>query len=110
MERTLKKGMIGPEVLMLQETLNKHGYRVQTNGFFGIFTDEAVHNFQTRHGLVSDGIVGFRTRSALGLDRLPVRQTGLLYHQRMGSNHPLGHPPTLQAHLSRAHSRAFSTM
>jgi len=78
----------------LQETLNAQGYRLPSTGFFGKKTDEAVRKFQTVKGLVPDGIVGYRTRRALGLDRKPVHPSGSGHSPQpdKSSSHPAGHP------------------
>jgi len=63
----------GPEVVALQETLNRLGYTgrdgqpLETrSGVFGPNTHHAVEQFQRRHGLADvDGIVGRDTTAAL---------------------------------------------
>ena len=63
----------GPEVVALQETLNRLGYTgrdgrpLETrSGVFGPETHHAVEQFQRRHGLADvDGIVGRDTSAAL---------------------------------------------
>jgi len=94
MKRNLKRGITGPDVRELQETLNAQGYRLPLTGFFGRQTDEAVRKFQAVRGLVPDGIVGYRTRRALGLDRKPVHPSGSGHSPQpdKGSSHPAGHP------------------
>ncbi|MBV6712607.1 peptidoglycan-binding protein [Paenibacillus chitinolyticus] len=61
----LRLGDQGPEVTELQQQLNKVGYTVSTDGIFGSGTDTAVKQFQSAHGLVSDGIVGVATNAKL---------------------------------------------
>jgi len=94
MKRNLKRGITGPDVRELQETLNVQGYRLPLTGYFGRQTDEAVRKFQTVRGLVPDGIVGYRTRRALGLDRKPVHPKGSGHSPQpdKSSSHPAGHP------------------
>jgi len=53
------------EVTELQIALNEHGESLRTDGLFGKTTLEAVMNFQRRHGLLDDGIVGPDTWGAL---------------------------------------------
>jgi len=86
--------MTGPDVRKVQETLNTQGYRLPSTGFFGKQTDEAVRKFQTVKGLVPDGIVGYRTRRNLGLDRKPVHPSGSGHSPQpdRSSSHPAGHP------------------
>lgn len=62
----LKKGDNGPEVAELQHLLIKNGYSgVSADGDFGPATDTSVRNFQAKHGLKPDGIVGNMTITAL---------------------------------------------
>lgn len=66
---TLRKGDRGDTVKLLQEELVKQGYDVGKAGCDGIFgskTKEAVKAFQKAHDLTVDGVVGWRTWSALG--------------------------------------------
>jgi hypothetical protein len=58
----LAKGSQGEAVKAVQRALG-----VAADGNFGAGTDSAVKRFQSRRGLVVDGIVGPQTRSALGL-------------------------------------------
>ena len=62
---TLKKGAYGTGVKWLQDMLNHNGYSLTVDGAFGTKTYNAVINFQNRKGLVVDGIVGPKTRTAL---------------------------------------------
>lgn len=59
--KTLKNGMIDPEVKSLQEFLNVD----PVTGKFGEITYNAVINFQIKNKLTPDGIVGPLTRSIL---------------------------------------------
>lgn len=58
---TLKIGSRGEEVKMLQRKLN-----LIDDGIFGKITDEAVRDFQKKHGLTVDGIVGPKTWAQMG--------------------------------------------
>lgn len=65
---TLKRGMKGEYVSLLQSKLVGKGYSVGScgiDGDFGSATEKAVKLFQKDHGLVEDGIVGSRTWAAL---------------------------------------------
>jgi murein L,D-transpeptidase YcbB/YkuD len=65
---TLKRGDEGPDVLLLQQALVADGItELHPDGKFGVRTQSAVKKFQRRERLVSDGIVGFYTRKALGI-------------------------------------------
>ena len=63
----LKQGDKGPAVQALQRALNSKGARISTDGHFGPQTRTAVIAFQRSRGLKPDGIVGPKTKSALGL-------------------------------------------
>jgi hypothetical protein len=74
----LRRGQSGPEVLALQQQLNKAGAapHVPESGVFQEFTRDAVVHFQKNHGLKGDGIVGDLTRCALQTPcTAPVVQT-----------------------------------
>ena len=65
---TLKKGSQGAYVKELQSLLNYHkvnGGMLTIDGIFGVLTYNAVIDFQARHNLVKDGIVGRKTWSKL---------------------------------------------
>jgi hypothetical protein len=69
----LRIGSDGPEVRQLQELLRALGHHIeQVDGTFGPDTERAVRDFQKRHELEDDGIVGQRTSETLGseADRL----------------------------------------
>jgi hypothetical protein len=66
-EVALTIGDRGQQVKRLQEALNAQGDHLVTDGIFGSGTHAAVIAFQARHGLTPDGVVGPRTRAALGL-------------------------------------------
>ena len=63
---TIRKGSKGDLVVTLQETLNKLGYDCgKADGIFGAKTQDAVERFQKDHGLGADGVVGYKTWTAL---------------------------------------------
>jgi hypothetical protein len=66
-EAALSIGDRGQMVKKLQEQLNARGEDVSTDGIFGPGTHAAVIAFQAKNGLTPDGLVGRRTREALGL-------------------------------------------
>jgi len=54
----LKKGNKGPEVVQLQYLLSNRGYsNIKVDGDFGMITETAVKDFQSKHGMVVNGIV-----------------------------------------------------
>jgi putative peptidoglycan binding protein len=55
---TLRPGADGDQVVWAQELLNADGARLPVGGFFGAQTSRAVADFQTRHGLRPDGVLG----------------------------------------------------
>ena len=61
----LRMGDSGAEVRQLQELLNRRGYALTADGFFGRATDGSVRQFQAANGLSADGIVGQQTWAAL---------------------------------------------
>lgn len=62
----LALGDRGPEVEWIQQRLNRlHGLDVDEDGIFGPATRAAVIEFQIRHNLATDGIVGPETMTAL---------------------------------------------
>lgn len=62
---TLRRGMKGEEVKLLQTLLAEDGSTLEIDGIFGIGTLSAVKSFQKRHKLVVDGIVGPKTWAEL---------------------------------------------
>ena len=58
-------GMRGEDVLLVQKTLKKIGYQVETTGIYDDTTVSAVMKFQEWFGMETDGIVGHRTRALL---------------------------------------------
>jgi len=59
----------GRDVLIVQRTLRRVGYRVKVDGHFGPETGVAVTQFQRNHGIEPDGMVGPQTWAALMLKR-----------------------------------------
>lgn len=65
--KTVRYGSRGPNIRKLQEKLTSEGFKIHpTTEFFGTLTDRAVRNYQRKHKLLSDGIVGDKTWGALG--------------------------------------------
>jgi N-acetylmuramoyl-L-alanine amidase len=66
-DRELKKGDRGGDVRWVQRRLQVHGLEPgPADGVFGSRTDTAVRSFQRARDLGVDGIVGAKTREALG--------------------------------------------
>ncbi|SFB12279.1 N-acetylmuramidase domain-containing protein [Algoriphagus aquimarinus] len=55
----------GSSVSFLQELLGKLGYETPSSGYFGVETDVAVKDFQSKNQLVVDGEVGIKTWTLL---------------------------------------------
>lgn len=62
----LARGEHGHAIAQLQVLVDRAlGRNLEADGFFGMFTEEAVRAYQTSRGLVSDGVVGLGTWTAL---------------------------------------------
>lgn len=66
-EPNLSIGDRGKEVRELQNALAALGFDIMADGDFGPITRAVVMDFQASRGLTPDGIVGPKTRTALGL-------------------------------------------
>jgi hypothetical protein len=67
--QALQLGSSGPEVVLLQQQLQKMGAfdPGPIDGIFGLKTQTAVRDFQNSKGILADGIAGPETLAALGL-------------------------------------------
>lgn len=65
--KTLKLGNEGDDTFRLQQLLRQNGYQVGENSVFTTELRDAVIDFQRKHQLDADGIVGYRTWEALML-------------------------------------------
>lgn len=66
-ENNIAWGARGEQVRQIQQELNDKGYSCGiADGTFGSKTYQAVLRFQRDHGLNADGIVGAKTKAALG--------------------------------------------
>lgn len=61
----MKRGSAGESVKWLQWWLNRYGYGLTEDGMFGKKTEAAVEDFQVKHNLTADKIVGKYTIYAL---------------------------------------------
>ncbi|HMJ02181.1 MAG TPA: peptidoglycan-binding protein [Conexibacter sp.] len=64
-ERTLKRGMRGQDVRVLQDYLTRAGVSTPVDGVFGPGTKANVRRFQRAQGLTADGVVGPSTEGTL---------------------------------------------
>lgn len=69
--KTLKIGDYGDEVKSIQEKLNKFGYNLTVDGSFGKSTNFAVRDFQLKHKILVDGIVGYESLKLLDTNPTP---------------------------------------
>jgi len=63
----LKKGMILPDVLKVQQIFSKIGYLIEPTGIYDNLTFHEVMKFQEDFGLIADGLIGPQTRALLYL-------------------------------------------
>lgn len=63
--KTIRYRSRGQDVHYLEEILTELKYKVFVSNFFGKDTDLAVKDFQRKHNLIIDGIVGLKTWSKL---------------------------------------------
>lgn len=61
----LQRGDKGHKVVQLQEALKSHGYSLISDGRFGGNTEAALKEFQRKHGLTDNGILGPKTSAYL---------------------------------------------
>ena len=64
----LRLGDHGEKVKLLQRALNRYGFSLNDDAYFGDSTDTAVRQFQEENGLDVDPLTGEDTLVALGLD------------------------------------------
>ena len=61
----IRFGDRGSQVAWLQETINKYGYKLEIDGIFSFKTKAALMDFQSKAGMVVDGICGPNTKAKL---------------------------------------------
>ncbi|MHB8650748.1 MAG: peptidoglycan-binding protein [Gaiellaceae bacterium] len=73
--RTLRRGMFGWDVSVLQFLLDRQGLRVPVNAYMDAPTMRGLRRYQARLRVAADGVAGPATFAALGLaSRIPVRE------------------------------------
>jgi len=84
-DRTLKKGMRGQDVRVLQDYLGRAGLTTAIDGVFGPGTLHNVRRFQRTHRLAVDGVVGPQVVGALRHvgDGAAARRTGPVGRARL---------------------------
>ncbi len=68
----LHPGSTGSTVRVLQQLLNFKGFRLEVDGEFNQYTQQAVKEFQQMNGLAIDGLVDAKTWYYLSVGLLPV--------------------------------------
>jgi hypothetical protein len=64
-KRTMRRGLVGLDVAVLQFLLARRGELVPISGYFDARTARALRHFQRARQLADDGVAGTRTLSAL---------------------------------------------
>lgn len=69
--QTLRRGMRGPEVALLQEFLQEERWGIPddgpVSGYFGAVTEQALRRFQAGQGLAPEGEAGPKTRAIINV-------------------------------------------
>ncbi len=102
-DRTLKKGMHGHDVRVLQDFLTRAGYATPVVGKFGPETLANVKAFERAHGLGDDGIVGPQVVGLLRHGTVGIAGGGTTQTQAPA---PTGHARLLSNGLAVAPSDA----
>lgn len=61
----VRNGASGSITTLIQAMLICHGFNIELDGIFGAETENAIREFQTRNGLIVDGVCGKNTFSKL---------------------------------------------
>lgn len=105
-ERTLKPGMRGHDVRVLQGYLTVAGYPTSIDGDFGPGTKADVLNFQTAHQLPVNGIVTYAQTRVLRQIVATALAGGAVSKATINSDGtataPAGAPPAVQAMIAAA--------
>jgi protein MpaA len=93
---TLQQGDNNQQVVCLETTLRSLGFTAVAgpDSYFGTSTDAAVRWYQAQHGLLVDGIVGPRTRAALGLGAPAATVPARIIEKRVIGTSVQGRPIT----------------
>lgn len=62
---TVKKGSKGENAKLLQINLNQFGYKLVTDGIFGVKSTNVLKAWQRKYGLVDDGIYGKKSEAKM---------------------------------------------
>jgi peptidoglycan hydrolase-like protein with peptidoglycan-binding domain len=105
-ERTLRQGMRGHDVRVLQGYLTVAGYSTSIDGDFGPTTKSNVIKFEAAHQLTADGIVTYATSRVLRQVVATALAGGAVSKATINSdgtaNAPAGAPPAVRAMIAAA--------
>ena len=105
-ERTLKQGMRGHDVRVLQGYLTVAGYATSIDGDFGPGTNANVVKFETTHQLPANGVVTYAQSRALRQVVATALAGGAVSRATINSDGtataPAGAPPAVQAMIAAA--------
>ena len=105
-DRTLRQGMSGHDVRVLQSYLTIAGFSATVDGDFGPSTLKAVQAFQRAQGMTSDGVVTRPVELALRKDVASVEAKPASGTTRINSDGtataPAGAPPAVQQAIAAA--------
>jgi peptidoglycan hydrolase-like protein with peptidoglycan-binding domain len=105
-ERTLKQGMRGHDVRVLQGYLTVAGYPTSIDGDFGSGTKANVVNFETDHQLTADGVMTYAQTRVLRQLVATALAGGAVTKATINSDGtataPAGAPPAVQAMIASA--------
>jgi peptidoglycan hydrolase-like protein with peptidoglycan-binding domain len=105
-ERTLRQGMRGHDVRVLQGYLTVAGYATSIDGDFGPTTKSNVIKFETAHQLTGDGIVTYATSRVLRQVVATALAGGAVSKATINSDGtataPAGAPPAVSAMIAAA--------
>ena len=105
----LKKGSTGEEGKELQKFLG-----ISTDGIFGSGTEKAVKKWQSKNGLVVDGVVGPSTRNRMGFISTDVNEVvqktknGLVVHKHYLPENEYFKGPTKKEYIFLHHTAGWN--
>ena len=104
--RTLRRGMFGWDVSVLQFLLGQHGIRVPVNAYLDGPTVTGLRRYQRELHITADGVAGQATFTALGLQtRIPVKPA------RTATLHPyVVKPGDSLTLIAKKHGTTLSTL
>jgi LysM repeat protein len=108
--RTLRRGMFGWDVSVLQFLLARQGLAAPVNGYFDAPTARALRRYQLHLRLAADEVAGPATFTALGLQtRVPVRAQRSLAARTTSTTYVVKPGDSLTA-IARAHHLTLAAL